>query len=513
MAIYVEWRQSVSLTGTVVKWLAAAMVVPLLTSFVYGGKDAMVFVASMAIAVAVGWGLEQVDESDDLGTREALLFVALAWFAVSVVGAVPYVLAGWGTESALAHPVNALFEATSGFTTTGATVTEEISFERHSHALLIWRQAFDPVARRHGDHRADDRHPPGSRGQRRATDGLRGAGSQSPEADAAHRGDCPRPLAGVPRVHRSLRAPLAPPPLPGIAPEMNAYNAIAHGFTTLPTGGFSPQAESIAYFSPAVQWLVIPFMLVAGVNFALFWHLLNRDVDLFFGDPEFRAYVGANVVISIVLFVLLFLGSAPTLEIGGTTAGQLEHSLRQAAFQVGSLLNSTGYATSDFAQWDTDAQVVLLFAMFVGGSAGSTGGGVKVVRWLVVLKVLRRELFTAAHPEAVKPIRLGRHRHRRGRGPRRPRVHPAVPRAVRRRHRVHRARRQSGQARHHAPRSHQRQPGDPREHRPGIRLPRAVRQLRQLPATSKLFMVFLMLVGRLEIIPVLALFTGGFWRR
>jgi len=233
----------------------------------------MVFVASMAIAVAVGWGLEQVDESDDLGTREALLFVALAWFAVSVVGAVPYVLAGWGTESALAHPVNALFEATSGFTTTGATVTEEISFERHSHALLIWRQA---------------------------TQWLGGMGiivlmiAILPEAavNGAQLMDSEAPGPSLqkltPRIAATARVLwlvyLAFTVLyvllllllhySGIAPEMNAYNAIAHGFTTLPTGGFSPQAESIA-FSPAVQWLVIPFMLVAGVNFALFWHLLN----------------------------------------------------------------------------------------------------------------------------------------------------------------------------------------------------------------------------------------------
>jgi trk system potassium uptake protein TrkH len=512
MAIYVEWRQSVSLTGTVVKWLAAAMVVPLLTSFVYGGKDAMVFVASMAIAVAVGWGLEQVDESDDLGTREALLFVALAWFAVSVVGAVPYVLAGWGTESALAHPVNALFEATSGFTTTGATVTEEISFERHSHALLIWRQL---------------------------TQWLGGMGiivlmiAILPEAavNGAQLMDSEAPGPSLqkltPRIAATARVLwlvyLAFTVLyvllllllhySGIAPEMNAYNAIAHGFTTLPTGGFSPQAESIAYFSPAVQWLVIPFMLVAGVNFALFWHLLNRDVDLFFGDPEFRAYVGANVVISIVLFVLLFLGSAPTLEIGGTTAGQLEHSLRQAAFQVGSLLNSTGYATSDFAQWDTDAQVVLLFAMFVGGSAGSTGGGVKVVRWLVVLKVLRRELFTAAHPEAVKPIRLGRHV-----------IDEDAVRGVLGFTLLYLVLFVVGTVFIALDASRARLAITPLEATsaslatlgnigPGFGFLGPFGSYVSFPATSKLFMVFLMLVGRLEIIPVLALFTGGFWRR
>jgi trk system potassium uptake protein TrkH len=194
----------------------------------------------------------------------------------------------------------------------------------------------------------------------------------------------------------------------GMAPNMNAYNAVAHGFTTLPTGGFSPQADSIAYFSAAVQWAVIPFMIVAGVNFALFWHVLEGEADVLFDNPEFRAYAGAIAVFVAGVGVLLVGGAAPALgPLGGVTGGVTENTVRQATFQIASLLNSTGYATSDFAAWDTHAQILLLFAMFVGGSAGSTGGGVKVVRWLVVLKAIRRELFTSARPDVVQPVRLG----------------------------------------------------------------------------------------------------------
>jgi trk system potassium uptake protein TrkH len=112
--------------------------------------------------------------------------------------------------------------------------------------------------------------------------------------------------------------------------------------------------------------------------------------------------------LAVLLWGLLFTGSAPPLgDLGGVTQGAIENALRQATFQVASLLNSTGYATSDFAQWGTTAQGLLLFAMFIGGSAGSTGGGVKVIRWIVVLKSIRRQLFTTAHPNAVKPVRLG----------------------------------------------------------------------------------------------------------
>jgi trk system potassium uptake protein TrkH len=137
--LYVDWRTSFALTGTVIKWLAVAMIIPLLTSLLYG-EDTVVFLASMAITVLVGLVLEQLSDDVELQPRESILLVSIAWFAVSLVGAIPYVIAGWGTTSTLAHPINALFESMSGFTTTGATVMGQISTDQHSHALLIWRQ-------------------------------------------------------------------------------------------------------------------------------------------------------------------------------------------------------------------------------------------------------------------------------------------------------------------------------------------------------------------------------------
>jgi len=126
-------------------------------------------------------------------------------------------------------------------------------------------------------------------------------------------------------------------------------------------------------------------------------------------DREFRTYIGAIAVLIVLLFALLFTGSAAAQPLGGVTAGVLENAARQAAFQIGSLMNSTGFATSDFAQWNAEAKVLLLFAMFIGGSAGSTGGGIKVIRWLVVIKAARLELHTTAHPSSVNPIRIGDH--------------------------------------------------------------------------------------------------------
>ena len=409
MSRRVDWRASASLIGTVVKWLSVPLCFPLAIA-VYYREDVWVFLATIAVAVVAGVALERLESDPDIGVREGFLMVALTWVAVSLVGALPYVLAGQGT---IAGPVDALFESMSGFTTTGATVMGSISFESHSHAIMMWRQL---------------------------TQWLGGMGivvlavAILPELSVggAQLMDAEAPGPGIqkltPRIAETARAlwkayigitllemvllyglhllgPLVGEPL---APNMGLYNAVAHGFTTMATGGFSPEARSIEAFSAAVQWLIIPFMVAAGTNFALFWHALNGEVDHLWNDAEFRFYVGIIGVFSAVTSLLLFTDPAlldhPDI---GSVAGNLESSLRHGIFQVASIITTTGYASMDFNDWNSTAQYVLLLGMFVGGSAGSTGGAVKIVRWLVIIKSLKRELFTTVHPEAVRPVRLG----------------------------------------------------------------------------------------------------------
>lgn len=513
MTTHVDWRQSVALTGTVIKWLAVAMVVPLVTSLVYG-EDTLVFLVSMVLVVTLGLMLEQLETGTDLKPPEAMLFVALAWLGAAVVGSIPYLIAGMGTESTLAHPINALFESMSGFTTTGATVMGEISTEQHSHALLIWRQLTQWL---------------GGMGiivlmiAILPEIAVNGAQLMRREAPGPELQKLTPRIAETARVlwmvylgftllfvflmtvlHYSTN----------LAPNMDLYNAIAHGFSTLPTGGFSPQADSIGHFGPAVQWLVIPFMIVAGTNFALFWYLLNRDTGIVTEDPEFRSYLGALAVLMLVLAGLLYAGAAPSMRLGGTTAGNLENAARQAAFQIGSLMNSTGFATSDFAQWDTAAQMVLLFAMFIGGSAGSTGGGIKVIRWLIVLKAAKRELDTAPHPDTVQPIRLGRHV-----------VDEDAVRGILGFTLLYLVLLAVGMVIISIDASRTSEislaPIDALSASlatignigPGFGPLGPFGSYLDFPNTSKLFMIFLMWVGRLEIIPVLVIFTGAFWRR
>ncbi|MFC6906589.1 TrkH family potassium uptake protein [Halalkalicoccus tibetensis] len=400
----VDWRSSVSLLGTVIKYLALSMTIPLFIAMFYQ-EDVWVFLLSILVTVGLGFTLERLEPEPDLGPREALVVVSLAWLGAAIIGTIPYLLAGYGTASTLAHPVNAFFESTSGFTTTGATVMGEISLDRHSHALLMWRQLTQWLGGMGIIVLMIAILPELS---------VNGAQLMSSEAPG------PELQKLTPKIAETARALwlvyfgftvlyillLYGLHVAGLAPNMDLYNAVAHGFTTLPTGGFSPQADSIAAFSAAVQWVVIPFMVVAGVNFALFWRVLQGEARAIVRDSEFRTYAGAIAVLIAVLSVVLFRGAAPVLEIGGATEGVTENTLRQAAFQIGSLMNSTGYATSDFAHWDTNAQMILLFTMFIGGSAGSTGGGIKVIRWLIILKTVRRELFVAANPDTVRPVRL-----------------------------------------------------------------------------------------------------------
>ncbi|WP_227131775.1 TrkH family potassium uptake protein [Halorubellus salinus] len=535
----VDWRASFSLVGRVTKYLAVALIVPIVTGLLYDPWSIVPFVVTALVAIGIGTVLERLDDDPDIGAREGFLMVAATWFAVSLVGTLPYLLEhltlqggslAYATETTLQRPENALFESMSGFTTTGATVMGDISFESHTRALLMWRQL---------------------------TQWLGGMGivvlavAILPELSVggAQLMDAEAPGPGIekltPRIAETARALwvayagitvlemvlLYGLHVGGLAPNMSAYNAIAHGFTTLSTGGFSPEARSIEAFSAAVQWLIIPFMMAAGTNFALFWHATKGNFEKLFEDTEFRAYLGVIGVLTAIGASLLYTdpglagpateAAAPHYE--GVGAEPIAHTfpifqnveaaLRQSMFQVVGFVTTTGYATMDFNAWSGPAKYLLVFAMFIGGSAGSTGGGIKIVRWLVIVKSLRRELFTTVHPDAVRPVRLA--------------GQPLDERAIRGIYAftllyfaiffvaivvlvVDAS-----------------FAGDPETLSvieamttvaatlgnigPGLELIGPMGSYLEFSAQSKVFMVVLMWIGRLEIFPVLVLLTRGYW--
>ncbi|MFC6952415.1 TrkH family potassium uptake protein [Halorubellus litoreus] len=404
---YVDYRVSVAYIGSVLKYLAAAPLFPLLLAVFYG-EDPLPFVAGSAVMLAVGVLFERAHDTNDedaLGNREAFLVVSLAWLVVPLAGTVPYLVAGTGT---VAGPVNALFESMSGFTTTGATVLGEISVARHGHAMLMWRQL---------------------------TQWLGGMGilvlmvAILPELSVGGAQVMDQESPGLslnkltPRIQKTARVLWAiyvgftllaavvyySLHLLDVAPNMDLYNAVAHALTTMPTGGFSPKARSVEAFAPAVQWAVMPFMLVAGTNFALFWYVLRGEPRRLVENAEFRSYLLAVVAFGALVSALLFVG----VGLDATPAnvdvipGNAENSLRQGLFQVIGVVTTTGYASMDFNTWDASTQTIILFAYFLGGSAGSAAGSIKIVRWVLVEKAVVRSLFTSVHPDAVRPVRLG----------------------------------------------------------------------------------------------------------
>ena len=509
-AIRVDWRASVSLTGSVVKWLTVPMLFPVALALYYG-RGIEAFLVTVPLALGVGYSLERLhdDPGEALGAREGFLMVALTWLLVSLVGAVPYLAEGWlttyGSASTLRWPVNAVFESMSGFTTTGSTVMGTISFEGHSRALLMWRQLSQWLGGMGivvlaiailpelsvGGAQLMDAEAPGP-GIEKLTPRI---AETARTLWGLYLGLTALEILGLYLFHRL-----------GMAPEMTLYKAVAHGFTTMPTGGFSPEARSIEAFSAVVQWFVVPFMVAAGTNFALFWHCWNRDLRTVVGDVEFGSYLGVIGVLSALVAGLLFTGPGHDALVGA-----VEPSVRHAVFQVVSIVTTTGYASMNFNLWGENAKYVLLFAMFIGGSAGSTGGSIKVIRWVVIVKSLFRELFTTIHPEAIQPVRLGDTAIDEGtiRG-----VYAftllylvifgvaAVLVVVI---------------------GHTKEPLSAFEATsavaatlgnvgPGVGAVGPMANFEGFPAVSKLLMVFLMWIGRLEVFPVLVLLTRAYWR-
>ncbi|WP_290812202.1 TrkH family potassium uptake protein [Halovivax sp.] len=401
MRIRVDWRSSCSLSGTVLKWLA----VPLLLPFgiaVLDGDDAAAggFAAAIVLAVLLGLALERLSDHRELGQREAFLMVALTWFGVAAVGAVPFYVVGYaaGPVSEFYDPVNPLFESTSGLTTTGATIMNAWDFSNQSRAILLWRQLVQWL---------------GGLGILIVAIGLLSnlmvGGAQLMETESQSR----NVTKLTPEIERTARiiwglyvgltllaiATFYGLHLLGLAPNMDLFNAVSHAFTSVATAGFSPEGGSAGAFSPIAQWAIMPFMILGATNFILLWYLVQGDFRRPYESEELRFYLGIIVAFGAIVSTILWLD--------GEVATSAEETLRHGLFNVVSVVTTTGYASTDFDLWGAGAKHVLFICMFVGGMAGSTTCSIKTVRWLVICKGLYRNLFTSIHPRAVRPVRLG----------------------------------------------------------------------------------------------------------
>ncbi len=394
--VNVEVGAALNLVGALLKYLSLAFLFPIALAIGYS-EPVWPFVASGAVAGLGGWGLELATRGkQQVGIREGFLVVALTWLLGAAVVGLPYLLSG---EDQYARPVDDLFEAMSGMTTTGSSVLTDIPGLPRS--LLMWRQFSQWL---------------GGMGiivlALAVLPRLRVGGRQLMESEApgpeletltASIRDTARRLwflyVGLTALMILILATFG---WTGIDERMHLFDAVGTTFAAMPTGGFGVDPRSIEPYAPASQWVIAVFMAIAGANFALLYKAFVRRKPVALArDEEFRLYVGLMLLASVVLTVILW--------DAGISEG--EEAIRQAAFQTVSIMTTTGFANTDFNEWlllAPAAAMLIVALMFPGGSAGSTAGSIKVVRHLVIGRVLRRELDQAMHPEYVAPIRLNR---------------------------------------------------------------------------------------------------------
>ncbi|MGB9885406.1 MAG: TrkH family potassium uptake protein [Moorellales bacterium] len=371
--------------GRVLVAVSVSLLLPLATALYY--REAWFpFGCTLLIGLAAGLVLVRLGrKAGEIYRREGYYIVALAWIGVSLLGSLPYLLAGTFTAF-----VDAFFETVSGFTTTGASVMTDV--EVHGRAILLWRSLTQWL---------------GGMGIVVLTLAL----LSLVKAGGLHilQAEVPGPrierlkpkMADTARLLWLLYTLISAAEIISLwSAGMPFYDAVVHSFTTMATGGFSPKNASIGFYpTPLIHWLVILFMFLAGTNFALYYTALRRRrASVFWSDPEFRFYC----------LLLLAAGSAVSLElyIKGLYAG--EELFRKAFFQVVSVMTTTGFATADFDHWPSFSRHLLLLLMFVGGCYGSTGGAIKVGRILLLAKHTLLELRRIVHPRAVLRVTWGR---------------------------------------------------------------------------------------------------------
>jgi trk system potassium uptake protein len=381
---------ALNLVGSLVKYLALAFLLPAAIAVGYGEPVWPFLVAGVATA-ACGGGLELVTSGKErIGPREGYLVVSLLWLLVAVFGALPYVLA----EPQLSRPVDALFESMSGFSTTGASALTDIPALPRS--MLMWRQLtawiggvgiivlFLAVL------------PRLRVGGRQALFKTEMPGPELPLA-ATIRETARRFLLLYVAITAAEVAVLALLGWTGIDPRMTLFGAVAHSFATIATAGFSTEARSIEPFAPATQWAIVFFMLVAGTNFTLLYAgLVRRRVRVFARDEEFRIGLALVALASAVVVVELL---TENVVQGGAAA-------RHGVFNTVSMITTTGFASADFNEWTSLTLLVLFGVTLIGASAGSTSGSIKLVRHITIGKMLRREIDHTVHPEVVVPLRV-----------------------------------------------------------------------------------------------------------
>lgn len=380
-----RWSYIADVIGILLVFLGLSMAFPLACSLIYQDGSLLALIESMGVTVSLGMALffgSKRPIIDYISPREGMAIVALGWTAMGLAGALPFYFDG-----ALPHFTDAFFESVSGFTTTGSSVVSNI--EGLSRSLLFWRSFIQWL---------------GGMGiivLSLAILPFLGVGGMQ-----LFKAEVPSPVPDklTPRLSDSAKILWYVYILISVAEvillfagDMDLYDAICHTFTTMPTGGFSTKNTSMAHYDSAyLDYVVLVFMVIAGINFSLHYQLLRGRTLILWRDSECRFFLGLCLVLSIVV----------TLNVHGTVYDSFGKAFQYASFQVVSIVTTTGFATADYESWPGLSQAILFVCMFIGASAGSTGGGMKCARIMVCFKYCYRELFVLVHPKGIAQVKL-----------------------------------------------------------------------------------------------------------
>jgi len=366
--------------------ISGFMTIPAFLAAVYDEQAALfAFAVTMGIAFGFFFCIDMVcrnSDNENISTRDGFLFVTLSWIIASLLGALPFYISG-----AIPSLADAYFETMSGFTTTGASILTAV--EPLPKSILFWRSLT---------------HWLGGMGIVVLTVAILPAlgigGLQLISAES------PGPTVDklTPRITETAKilwliyiGLTVIQVILLLFGGMNFFDSLAHTFGTVATGGFSTKNTSVAYYNSAyIDWVITIFMLLAGMNFSLHFWLLRGKVGNLSRDTELKGYFAIVIVSTLII----------TFDTLGKSYGTISESLRYAAFQVATIITTTGFATADYEKWPFLSQAVLFLLMFIGGCSGSTAGGIKVLRIVTLLKQGLNEMKYLIHPRGVFTLRI-----------------------------------------------------------------------------------------------------------
>jgi trk/ktr system potassium uptake protein len=381
-----RWPFISRIIGILLVFMGMAMTVPLAFSFYFkdmaSGSLTKSIVITMGAALALIFLSRKYDEDAYINQKEGMTVVALGWTAIGLFGALPFYFAPEFTNF-----TDAFFESVSGFTTTGSSVMTQI--EGTAPSLLFWRSFIQWL---------------GGMGiivLSLAILPFLGVGGIQ-----LYKAEVPSPVPDklTPRLSDSAKilwmvyaGMTVVEILCLLAGGMPLFDSICHALTTLPTGGFSPRNASVGHYNSAYfEYVIVVFMLLAGINFSLHYQMLRGKSLAFWRDAECRFFIGLVFVCTLVI----------TWDIYGSVYNSLKDAFRYSLFQVASIITTTGFATADYERFPGLSQIILFACMFIGASAGSTGGGMKCARIIVCLKYCYRELFKLIHPRSISHVKI-----------------------------------------------------------------------------------------------------------